>query len=104
MEEMRSGIASTKPKDVPFYEALEDPDTRAEYIRRTRSLILDMLVLIVINAQISRNFSGGVKLLPHPYSSRHVGCLTAYGSWHTRRSFLSGKSFLVLLMKRTQPA
>ncbi|KIK48850.1 hypothetical protein CY34DRAFT_797634 [Suillus luteus UH-Slu-Lm8-n1] len=38
VEEMRSGIASTKPKDVPFYEALEDPDTRAEYIRHLQKL------------------------------------------------------------------
>ena len=36
-EEMRSGRASTKPKDLPFYEALKDPDTRAEYIRRRRN-------------------------------------------------------------------
>jgi Ras GTPase-activating-like protein IQGAP2/3 len=40
VEEMRSGIASTKPKDVPFYEALKDPDTRAEYIRRMCFLVL----------------------------------------------------------------
>ncbi|KAG2152223.1 ras GTPase-activating protein [Suillus cothurnatus] len=38
VEEMRSGIASTKPKDVPFYEALKDPDTRAEYIRHLQKL------------------------------------------------------------------
>ena len=38
IEEMRSGRASTKPKELPFYEALKDPDTRAEYIRRTQSL------------------------------------------------------------------
>lgn len=38
IEEMRSGIASNKPKDVPFYEALEDPDTRAEYIRHLQKL------------------------------------------------------------------
>jgi Ras GTPase-activating-like protein IQGAP2/3 len=31
---MRSGVSSSKPKDVPFYQALNDPDTRAEYIRR----------------------------------------------------------------------
>ncbi|OAX43512.1 hypothetical protein K503DRAFT_765843 [Rhizopogon vinicolor AM-OR11-026] len=38
VEEMRSGITSTMPKDVPFYEALEDPDTRAEYIRHLQKL------------------------------------------------------------------
>ncbi|KAH7887756.1 ras GTPase-activating protein [Phlebopus sp. FC_14] len=36
IEEMRSGIASPKTKDVTFYEALKDPDTRAEYIRRKK--------------------------------------------------------------------
>lgn len=35
---MRSGRASSKPKDISFYEALKDPDTRAEYIRRRRNL------------------------------------------------------------------
>jgi hypothetical protein len=40
---MRSGIASSKPKDVPFYQALNDPDTRAEYIRRMWSLSLGLL-------------------------------------------------------------
>ncbi|KAF9221951.1 ras GTPase-activating protein [Gyrodon lividus] len=38
IEEMRSGRASTKPKDLPFYEALKDPDTRAEYIRHLQKL------------------------------------------------------------------
>ncbi|KAH7914372.1 ras GTPase-activating protein [Hygrophoropsis aurantiaca] len=38
IEEMRSGVASTKPKDVPFYEALKDPDTRPEYIRHLQKL------------------------------------------------------------------
>ncbi|EIW76096.1 hypothetical protein CONPUDRAFT_64414 [Coniophora puteana RWD-64-598 SS2] len=38
IEEMRSGQASSKPKDVPFYEALKDPDTRAEYIRHLQKL------------------------------------------------------------------
>ena len=37
VEEMRSGITSSEPKDVPFYQALNDPDTRAEYIRRMLS-------------------------------------------------------------------
>lgn len=32
--ETRSGMASEKPKNIPFREALQDPDTRAEYIRR----------------------------------------------------------------------
>ncbi|EGN93059.1 hypothetical protein SERLA73DRAFT_98415 [Serpula lacrymans var. lacrymans S7.3] len=38
VEEMRSGIATAKVKDVPFYEALNEPDTRAEYIRHLQKL------------------------------------------------------------------
>ena len=34
IEEMRSGKPSSLPKDVPFREAVSDPDTRAIYIRR----------------------------------------------------------------------
>jgi Ras GTPase-activating-like protein IQGAP2/3 len=35
LEEMRSGVTSSKPKDLPFYQALEDPPTRVKYIHRT---------------------------------------------------------------------
>ncbi|KAF8138302.1 ras GTPase-activating protein [Boletus edulis] len=38
IEEMRSGRTSAKPKDLSFYEALKDPDTRAEYIRHMQKL------------------------------------------------------------------
>ncbi|OCH90975.1 hypothetical protein OBBRIDRAFT_729743 [Obba rivulosa] len=38
MEEMRSGVPTRQPKDVPFYQALQDPDTRAEYIRHLQVL------------------------------------------------------------------
>jgi hypothetical protein len=87
VEEMRSGIASTKPKDVPFYEALKDPDTRAEYIRRTCLFLREVLVLIMIDSQISRNFSGGLKLLLHPYLSRLAGCPIVCDSWRAKRFF-----------------
>ncbi|THH02790.1 hypothetical protein EW026_g172 [Hermanssonia centrifuga] len=38
VEEMRSGAPSPKPKDVTFREALQDPDTRGEYIRHLQLL------------------------------------------------------------------
>ena len=38
-EEMRAGV-HLPDKDLPFYEALNDPDTRAEYIRRASTLSL----------------------------------------------------------------
>ncbi|KZT12580.1 uncharacterized protein LAESUDRAFT_733237 [Laetiporus sulphureus 93-53] len=38
LEEMRSGVASTTPKDVPFHVALNDPETRGEYIRHLQKL------------------------------------------------------------------
>ena len=31
---MRAGAPNSKAKDIPFPQALQDPDTRAEYIRR----------------------------------------------------------------------
>ena len=31
---MRSGLPSPLQKDVPFYQALDDPETRLVYIRR----------------------------------------------------------------------
>lgn len=31
---MRSGRISSKPKDLTYHEAVDDPDTRAEFIRR----------------------------------------------------------------------
>lgn len=31
---MRTGMLSLKPKDVSFHEAVDDPETRAEFIRR----------------------------------------------------------------------
>ncbi len=34
MEELKSGMASTAPKDVTFREALEYPETMVTYIRR----------------------------------------------------------------------
>lgn len=34
MEELKSGLTSSVPKDVTFREALEYPETRAMYIRR----------------------------------------------------------------------
>lgn len=34
IEEMRSGQPNVKAKDIAFHQALHDPDTRAEYIRR----------------------------------------------------------------------
>lgn len=40
-EEMRTGMTSSTPKDVAFYQALEEfPGTRAEYIRRKWTLSL----------------------------------------------------------------
>ncbi|CCL99414.1 uncharacterized protein FIBRA_01432 [Fibroporia radiculosa] len=38
LEELRSGVASSVPKDLPFRTALNDPDTRAEYIRHLQVL------------------------------------------------------------------
>jgi Ras GTPase-activating-like protein IQGAP2/3 len=37
LEEMRSGVIKQE-KSIPFHQALKDPDTRAEYIRREAKL------------------------------------------------------------------
>ncbi|KAI0774141.1 hypothetical protein C8Q74DRAFT_1200411 [Fomes fomentarius] len=38
LEEMRSGVSGAQSKDVAFHQALNDPDTRAEYIRHLQVL------------------------------------------------------------------
>ncbi|EJF61117.1 hypothetical protein DICSQDRAFT_60830 [Dichomitus squalens LYAD-421 SS1] len=38
IEEMRAGAAGSKAKDIPFHQALQDPDTRATYIRHLQVL------------------------------------------------------------------
>ncbi|KAJ8482250.1 hypothetical protein ONZ45_g15020 [Pleurotus djamor] len=38
LEELRSGVASATPKDLSFRDALNDPATRAEYIRHLQVL------------------------------------------------------------------
>ncbi|KAF9462631.1 ras GTPase-activating protein [Collybia nuda] len=40
LEELRSGIPSTRPKELTFREALKDPDTRPIYIRHLQVLQL----------------------------------------------------------------
>ncbi|KAI1789553.1 hypothetical protein LXA43DRAFT_892818 [Ganoderma leucocontextum] len=38
LEEMRAGVSNNRAKDIPFHQALQDPDTRAEYIRHLQVL------------------------------------------------------------------
>ncbi|EJD53517.1 hypothetical protein AURDEDRAFT_52863 [Auricularia subglabra TFB-10046 SS5] len=38
IEEMQSGVVSSKPKDLPYHEAVNDPETRAEFIRHLQKL------------------------------------------------------------------
>ncbi|KAF8559125.1 ras GTPase-activating protein [Imleria badia] len=63
IEEMRSGRASAKPKDLPFYEALKDPDTRAEYIRHMQKLQWWSEAFMVAIIQSTRKM---------PYSMRFI--------------------------------
>jgi Ras GTPase-activating-like protein IQGAP2/3 len=48
---MRSGVASSKQKDVSFREALKDPDTRAEYIRRKFPLLRTVLPNVLLSRE-----------------------------------------------------
>lgn len=46
LEEMRSGMKSNKPKDVTFHQAVDDPETRGEFIRRQCSSHLSVLIVV----------------------------------------------------------
>lgn len=50
-EEMRTGRKSTKSKDISFYEAVEDPETRTEYIHRQSSECSNALPSLLPNLQ-----------------------------------------------------
>lgn len=63
IEEMRSGKSSSLPKDVPFREAVSDPDTRAIYIRHLQ--ILQWWTEAFVNAVIQ-----STKRMP--YSMRYL--------------------------------
>ncbi|KAI6047200.1 ras GTPase-activating protein [Pisolithus marmoratus] len=63
IEEMRSGVASNKPKDVPFYEALKDPDTRAEYIRHLQKLQWWSEAFISAILQSTKRVSYGMRFI-----------------------------------------
>ncbi|KAG9317305.1 ras GTPase-activating protein [Chiua virens] len=63
IEEMRSGRTSTKPKDLSFYDALKDPDTRAEYIRHLQKLQWWSEAFMVAIMQSTRRM---------PYSMRFI--------------------------------
>ncbi|KAF8165362.1 IQ domain-containing protein-containing RasGAP [Crassisporium funariophilum] len=63
VEEMRSGKSSSTPKDIPFREAVADPDTRAIYIRHLQ--VLQWWTEAFINAMIQ-----STKKMP--YSMRYL--------------------------------
>jgi hypothetical protein len=62
MEEMRSGIPSSKPKDIPFYQALNDPETRTIYIRR-KHVFFSLFQTIEMCDQTFKRSNGGQRLL-----------------------------------------
>ncbi|KAF8974759.1 hypothetical protein BDZ97DRAFT_1911911 [Flammula alnicola] len=63
IEEMRSGKPSHLPKDVPFREAVTDPDTRAIYIRHLQTLQWWTEAFIKAISQSTRKM---------PYSMRYL--------------------------------
>ena len=64
---MRAGAPSNKAKDVPFHQALQDPDTRAEYIRRMFAEHCQTHFESLINIlQIYKSCSGGQRNLCAP--------------------------------------
>ncbi|KAI0307116.1 hypothetical protein B0F90DRAFT_1622592 [Multifurca ochricompacta] len=68
LEEMRAGKASSKPKDITFTQALNDPIIRPEYIRRKCTLYLQVLrwwteAFIVAITQSTRKMPYGIRYL-----------------------------------------
>ncbi|ETW84040.1 hypothetical protein HETIRDRAFT_381374 [Heterobasidion irregulare TC 32-1] len=63
LEEMRSGIASTKIKDVTFREALDDPIIRPEYIRHLQVLQWWTEAFLVAVTQSIKKMPYGIRFL-----------------------------------------
>ncbi|TFK75932.1 hypothetical protein BDN72DRAFT_786097 [Pluteus cervinus] len=63
LEEMRSGVPSPAPKEVPFYDALNDPNTRAIYIRRLQTLQIWVDNFVEIMRQSTRKMPYGMRFL-----------------------------------------
>ena len=61
---MRAGV-HLPDKDLPFYEALNDPDTRAEYIRRASTFLLSQSFETdgTVMTQTFKYYNGGAKAL-----------------------------------------
>ena len=59
---MRAGV-HLPDKDLPFYEALNDPDTRAEYIRRASTSLLSHSFETngLVMTQTFKYYNGGAK-------------------------------------------
>ncbi|KAG6378565.1 ras GTPase-activating protein [Boletus reticuloceps] len=90
IEEMRSGRTSAKPKDLSFYEALKDPDTRAEYIRHMQKLQWWSEAFMVAIFQSARKM---------PYSMRFIARETLL-SLRVSKGQLLVVVFLTLVQER----
>ncbi|KAF9259503.1 hypothetical protein L218DRAFT_963533 [Marasmius fiardii PR-910] len=67
LEEMRHGTTTSKRKDLSFHEALQDPDTRPEYIRHLQVLQWWTEAFVTAITQSTRKM---------PYSMRYLACET----------------------------
>ncbi|PFH52708.1 hypothetical protein AMATHDRAFT_139198 [Amanita thiersii Skay4041] len=63
VEEMRSGAMSSETKDVPFHEALKDPETRAVYIRHLQVLQWWTEAFVTTITQSTRRMPYGMRYL-----------------------------------------
>lgn len=63
VEEMRSGVLSSQPKDIPFREALADPDTRGIYIRHLQVLQWWTEAFVTAITQSTRKMPYGMRYL-----------------------------------------
>jgi Ras GTPase-activating-like protein IQGAP2/3 len=62
-DEMRTGITTKYPKDVPFYQALNNPDTRAEYIRHLQVLQWWVEAFMTVITQSTRKLPYNIRYL-----------------------------------------
>ena len=73
---MKTGQKSNKRKDIVFHEAVEDPETRAEYIRSENNIaqdhcesspisLLDLQKLHALTKDFMKAIVGSVALLPY---------------------------------------
>jgi Ras GTPase-activating-like protein IQGAP2/3 len=103
-------LPSNKPKNLPFREALQDPDTRAEYIRREyKGLVLDRRLSTIADLQLLQWWTDHfVTALTQstakmPYGMRYIARETLIAMRVSLRLNNLGKILIVLIVQERFP-